>query len=77
MCCKFFIGKVIVINLTDKGGPIYAGIAQDELIKAALTLDKQMRAGKGEGHFYYAHVVPESKRRWLELAQRLNRAGLR
>lgn len=71
------IGKVIVINLTDKGDPIYAGIAQGELIKAALTLDKQMRAGKGEGHFYYAHVVPESKRRWLELAQRLYRAGLR
>lgn len=36
-----------------------------------------MNAGKGEGHFYYAHVVADSPRRWKDLAQRLYAEGLR
>ncbi|MGN5476894.1 hypothetical protein ACTMU2_07855 [Cupriavidus basilensis] len=48
-----------------------------ELAASAPLLGTQMAAGKGEGHFYYAHVVKDSPQRWESLAQRLAAEGLR
>jgi pimeloyl-ACP methyl ester carboxylesterase len=71
------IKKVIVINLLEHGDPIYAGMTQLELLTGAPVLGKQMIADKAEGHFYYAHVVSDSPRRWRELALRLAKEGLK
>lgn len=71
------IKKVVVIDLTAKGDPIYAGMPLTDLMEAVPQLGKDMGAGKGEGHFYYAHVVTSSKQRWAELAKKLYDAGLR
>lgn len=71
------IKKVVVINLTEYGDPIYAGISQSELISATATLASQMSNNKAEGHFYFAHVVADSPRRWAALARRLYEEGLR
>ncbi len=71
------VKKVIVINLTEYGDPIYAGMTQLELIESSATLGKQMQAERGEGHFYYAHVVSDSPKRWKKLAERLFDEGLR
>jgi uncharacterized Zn-binding protein involved in type VI secretion len=59
------------------GDPIYAGMPWLELMAAAPLLSKQMLAGNGEGHFYYAHVVADSPRRWMSLAERLVSEGLK
>lgn len=71
------IKKVIVIDLKNVGDPLYAGMTQLELLSAAAQLGTDMSAGKGQGHFYYAHVVSDSKKRWQALAERLYREGLR
>lgn len=71
------IKKIVVIDLSRFGDPIHAGMTQVELIKAAATLGEQMTRYKGEGHFYYAHVVADSPNRWNELATRLYKEGLR
>lgn len=71
------IRKVIVMDLQDRGDPIYAGMTQVDLIAAAPTLGKQMLAGKGEWHFYYAHLVRDSPSRWATLAQAIAREGAR
>lgn len=71
------IRKTTVINLTEHGDPIYAGMPWAELAVAAPLLGKQMIANKGEGHFYYAHVMPDSPRRWTALARRFADEGLR
>lgn len=71
------IRKVIVIDLTQEGDPIYAGISAGDLIASSPTLTKQMIAYKGEGHFYYAHVVADSHGRWAELARRIYSEGVR
>lgn len=71
------IKRVIVVDLKDKGDPIYAGITQWELTKAAPILEKQGAAERGEGHFYYAHAVADSQARWSALAKHLYAQGLR
>jgi hypothetical protein len=71
------IKKVVVINLNKFGDPLHAGMTQVELLEAAPSLGKDMLANKGEGHFYYAHVVADSPRRWNELAKQLHAEGLR
>ncbi len=71
------IKKTVVVNLAQYGDPIHAGMTQAQLIEAAPKLGEQMARNKGEGHFYYAHVVADSQRRWAELAQRLYVEGLR
>ncbi|WP_293935591.1 alpha/beta hydrolase [Iodobacter sp.] len=71
------IKKIIVIDLIQYGDPIYAGITQTELIMGAKTLGDQMKNNKAEGHFYYAHVVADSPKRWEALANRLYAEGLR
>lgn len=71
------IGKVTVIDLREQGDPIYAGMQQTELLAGVPRLAQDMLANRGEGHFYYGHVVPDSPRRWAELARRIHAAGLR
>lgn len=71
------IRKVIVLDLTQFGDPIHAGITQAALIEGTAILRRQQAAGLGEGHFYYAHVVKDSNVRWAHLAQTLASEGLR
>ncbi|MET3132638.1 pimeloyl-ACP methyl ester carboxylesterase [Oxalobacteraceae bacterium GrIS 1.11] len=71
------IKKVVIIDLLTFGDKIYAGIPEKTLIESAPILVKQMTAGQGEGHFYYAHITKDSPRRWKELAERLYSEGLR
>lgn len=65
-----------MIDLTDKGDPLHAGMTQRDLVETAPALGKQLFAGQGEGHFYYAHVVKDPPGRWQDLAQRIFDAGL-
>jgi pimeloyl-ACP methyl ester carboxylesterase len=71
------IGKVTVIDLREHGDPIYAGMHLKELVAAVPQLVQDMQGEKGEGHFYYGHVVPESPKRWEDLARRIYAAGVR
>lgn len=71
------IKKIVVVDLKEQGDPIYAGMSQVELIEAAPKLGRQMLANKGEGHFYFAHVMPDSPNRWKALAIKLANEGLR
>ena len=70
------IKKVTIIDLTQHGDPIYAGMSFSELVSSMKKLGIQMSDGKGEGHFYYSHVVPDSEKRWAELAKRIKNEGL-
>jgi hypothetical protein len=71
------IKKIVVVDLKERGDPIYAGITQWELTTSAQLLGEQMKRQQGEGHFYYAHVVADSQKRWTELATKLYTEGLR
>ncbi|MGT2510820.1 hypothetical protein [Cupriavidus basilensis] len=71
------IRKTIVIDLKPFGDPIYAGMPWRELVESVPMLERQMLAGKCEGHFYYAHVVRDSPKRWAALAERVAAEGLR
>jgi hypothetical protein len=68
--------KVTVIDIPGDG--IHAGISQIELMnpKLATRLAADMLAGKGEGHFYYAHDIPELKSRTDDLSKKLAEVGL-
>ncbi len=68
------IGNVHVINLTEKGDPIYAGMPDIEIIKAMPTLIEQQ--SKGTGHFYYAPETEEGAARRSELAKEIKKMGL-
>lgn len=69
------IGKAIIMNLQDKGDPIYAGMTDKELVDSALELGQQMPTA--EGHFYYSGDTVEGKVRRRELAKLLFSTGLR
>lgn len=71
------IKKVVVIDLRDKGDHIYAGMPWLDLTMGVPQLAQDMLAGKGQGHFYYGHVVADSQQRWASLAKKLYDAGLR
>lgn len=71
------IKSVIVINLTEHGDHIYAGMTELELLNCLSTLQSQQDRQKGEGHFYYAHVTPDSQSRWDSLAHLLFDQGIR
>ena len=71
------IKKVIVVDLQEHGDPIYAGISEFDLISSVPVLQKQMLSKKGEGHFYYAHITPDSPKRWKALAERIVHEGVR
>jgi len=71
------IKKVVIIDLTGKGDPLYAGMTQSELFEAIPRLVDQFSSGNAEGHFYYADIVSDSPRRWSALAEEVFNAGLR
>lgn len=70
------IKNIVIIDLTKFGDPLHAGIGVIALVKAVPLLQEQQSRNMGEGHFYYAHVVPDSPSRWKSLAQQLINAGL-
>ncbi|WP_417506696.1 hypothetical protein [Marinomonas gallaica] len=70
------IKKVIVINLTEQGDEIYAGMSDNEIINTVPVMKNQMQVGD-IGHFYYAGENPEGSQKRLRLANKLYRAGLR
>ncbi|MDO9405216.1 MAG: hypothetical protein Q7T87_14375 [Polaromonas sp.] len=72
------IGKVVVIDLTDQGDHLHAGITQLELLRpeGLAKLGKDMLQAQGRGHFYYGHAVPDLPRRLERLAQRIAAEGL-
>ncbi|WPN32684.1 hypothetical protein QMK54_13440 [Pseudomonas sp. P5_109] len=69
------IGNATIIDLKDKGDPIYAGISDEELMKASAELGAQML--NGGGHFYYSGENAEGKSRRRDLAKFLYAKGLR
>lgn len=74
------IRKIIIINLTHHGDPIYAGMPFWKLWLAASTLNKQNEnSGKtgGIGHFYYRADSQEGSERRRRLALYLYQQGLR
>ncbi|MBO9516034.1 MAG: hypothetical protein J7549_18110 [Variovorax sp.] len=54
------IKKVVVIDLTDKGDPLHAGMSQMALLESIPRLASQFTSDRGEGHFYYGQVVADS-----------------
>lgn len=71
------IKRVVVIDLTQHGDPLYAGMTEAELVAALPRLALQFKEGKGDGHFYYAQVVKDSPARWAALAQQIAAKGVR
>lgn len=71
------IKRVVIINLTQYGDPLYAGMDEAELIAGLPKLAMQFKGNRGDGHFYYAHVVQDSPARWAALAQQITAAGVR
>jgi len=69
------IENVIIINLTEFGDPIYAGMTDDEILKSIFTLKKQMEIGSG--HFYYSIENTDGKVRRMKLSKELFKKGLR
>jgi len=65
------IEKVKVINLTQYGDPIYAGMSAPELLKVYKLWSSE------NGHFYYSLNSDEGKKRRRALAQELWNEGLR
>ncbi len=71
------IKSVVVIDLTDRGDLLHAGMTQLEIAQAIPTLGRQFGSKNAKGHFYYAQVVKDSPARWKALAQRIFDAGVR
>ena len=74
------IGKVIVINLKDKGDDIRAGMSMAELISSLPKLGLDFLAAQGNtyrGHFYYSDETPAGAERRKLLAKQLFDRGLR
>lgn len=74
------IKKLIIINLTQYGDPIFAGMSQWRLFLAKSTLEKQNDASgttQGIGHFYYRPASEEGRARRRQLAKYLVEQGLR
>lgn len=69
------IGQVIILDLTQIGDPIYAGMTLADLILAGPTL-----AGEYHfeiGHFWYSATTEDGDLRRRHLAASLYEAGLR
>lgn len=69
------IKKLVIINLDERGDPIYAGMGVFELFSSLPRLALQMP--DSEGHFYFAHPGQVGDRRRKALAEKLYKAGLR
>jgi hypothetical protein len=73
------IKRVVIINLTAEGDDIYAGISQPLLLTPGFMekIVANMLAGKGEGHFYYGHAVPDLNARLKTLAEYIASKGVK
>jgi len=74
------IGKVVVIDLADKGDDIRVGMSMGELLKSLPKLGLDFRATFTDtyrGHFYYSDVTPAGAERRKSLAKQLFDRGLR
>jgi len=73
------IKNIVILNLTEYGDQIYAGMPQSELLNPLVIkkLGEDMASGKGEGHFYYAHSVPDLPKRLHTLASLLAKKGIK
>ena len=73
------IKRVVVINLTSEGDDIYAGMPQAAFANPLFIekLGADMFGGKGKGHFYYGHAVPDLDSRLKVLAQFIASKGVR
>lgn len=69
------IGKVSVINLTNQGDPLSAGMTDAGIIASVPRLMSQM--GSSSGHFHYNLSGPVGHQRRLELGQQLIDLGIR
>ena len=69
------IKKVIVVNLTQHGDPIYVGMTDMEILQDVFSLKEQM--DKGNGHFYYSVESEEGKKRRRKLVKKIFYEGLR
>jgi hypothetical protein len=67
------IGQVVVVDLTEHGDPIHAGMSSPELYGSVPKLFEQMetRQTTGEGHFYYAPSNETGALRRRELADQI------
>lgn len=70
------IHKVSVIDI--QGDGIFAGISQLQLMNPSLLqkLAADMADEKGNGHFYYAHTIPDLNRRLALLAKQIKALGV-
>lgn len=69
------IKKVDIVNLTDRGDPLYAGMSDSEILAAIPELLYQFVTGSG--HFYYSGTnTSESILRKRQLVSRLMSGGL-
>jgi hypothetical protein len=74
------IGKVEVIDLSEHGDPIKAGMGTADLIMSLPKLGKDYyteEKGTQRGHFYYSGEGSESRTRRRALANRLRELGVR
>ncbi len=69
------INNVIIIDLSNKGDPIRAGMSNWDIVTSTPTLAGQFFDDKG--HFWYALMTPEGSIRRRELARDLYNRGLR
>ena len=70
------IDSVVIVNLIDKGDPIFAGMSDIDLLRGMPTLAGDFLS-PGKGHFYYAPDSQEGKQRRRELASYLVKEGLK
>lgn len=74
------IKQLLVLDLTQYGDPIHAGITQAELLKAVpVLMDQDEKSGstKGIGHFYYRPASDEGRERRRALSKFLVQQGLK
>ena len=70
------IKNVIIVNLTEFGDPLYAGMNSGMMVYHSFkTVLPQM--GTGTGHFYYEPNNQIGDQRRLQLAEYLYKQGLR
>lgn len=69
------IRRIIIVDLKDKGDPIYAGMSNWEIIRSTPTLSGQQ--GNNTGHFWYAPMTEQGSLRRRQLAKYLFDEGLR
>lgn len=69
------IMNVHIIDLSQYGDPIYAGISGIDLLASIPTLVVQL--SEGDGHFYYSKDNVEGEKRRDDLANIIYQAGIR